>query len=327
MIGGASWLAAAAVAAPLVAGQPRESVRLVPRFVPGHSTRYSVEAEFVRRRAPRDDAPGTRIAQSLEMILETRGVDRDGVAAVRVALDRVRVRVEPLARPSATSTWEWSRAGGRPSLDGPDVASLSDANAGLVESPIEVLVGADGTVRAVAGLERASAVLAGRGADTEPLPVLGVLTPGAAESFFEGFWRLGGIEGVIPEVAEGDRLVVTRSLPLIAGYEARADTTYEVERATAAVVLLSGSTTFEIARSGVEPDPADPVPRIIDQSGRATVTWDPAAGRLVRRTAERSLTWSASLELPAPREPIVVRDFTSTRVTITLVPESPASGR
>lgn len=322
----ACWIAAAD-AAPLAAGQPHEAIRLAPRFVPGHSSRYVVEAEFVRRRAERDDAPGTKITQSVEMSLETRAVDRAGVAVVRVAFDGLGVRVQRLDQPPATSSWEWTRAGGKPSTDGPDVASLAAANAALVESTIEVRVAADGSVRGVAGLERAGVVLAARGADAEPLPVLGVLTPGAAESFFEGFWRLGGVEGVIPEVAAGDRLVVSRSLPLIAGHQARADTTYEVERATAGVVQLTGRTTFEIARSGVEPDPADPVPRIIDQSGRATVTWDPAAGRLVRRTVERSLTWSASLELPSPREPIVVRDFTSTRVTVTLVPESPAPGR
>lgn len=306
-----------------------EKIRLAPKFVPGQSVRYSVEGEFTRRRAPREDAPGTKVTQSFDVRLETRAVDREGIALIRVAFDRLRVRVErtgaeggagvPGSRPSPT-TWEWTRAADEPAGEGPEVPGLAEVNRALAEAGIEVRVASDGALRGVAGLERAYEALVARGRDAEPIPILGAFSPGAAESFFEGFWCLGPGDGSPPMVAMGDHWEVARSTPFPGGYEAESTTIYTIERMRSGVAEISGEVRSALRPPRIEPDPADPMPRIIDQSGRAAITWDSAAGRLVRRTLERSLTWSATLAL---REPLEVRDYTTTRLTITLTPEAP----
>ncbi|MFM9994731.1 MAG: hypothetical protein ACKVU4_02895 [Phycisphaerales bacterium] len=311
------------------AQEPGEKVLLAPKFVPGQSSRYTVEAEFTRRRAPREDAPGTIVTQAFDIRAETRTVDREGIAVVRVTFDRLRVRVErrggaadagdPAAGPTPT-TWEWNRAAGEPVSEGPPVAGMAQANAALADAVLEVRVAPDGALRGIAGLERAYEALVARGRDAEPIPILGALSPGAAESFLEGFWCLVPGDGSPPVVAIGESWEVARSTPFPGGYEAESTAVYTLERVRTSVAEISGQVRYALRSPRIEPDPADPMPRIVEQSARAAVTWDGAAGRLVRRRVERSLAWSTTLAL---REPLEVRDYTTTRVTITLMPEAP----
>ncbi len=307
------------------AAQP-DTVSLAPRFVAGQSVAYSLDAEFTRRRALRDDAPGTRLAQSADLTLLTVGVEPDGGATVRATFDRLRVRVEKLGADASTTTWEWRRAAEKPVTEGPDVRGLDEAYSALARSSIQMRLAPDGSLRTMEGLDRAHEALAASRDKDDPgaTPLLGVFSPGGVGTFFEGFWAVSTGAGRTRPLrpAPGDEWKAVKSQPLPAGYQARATTTYRLERVRADLADISGSTVFEIVPPRTEPDPADPVPKIVEQSGRVEAVWDGAAGRIVRRTSERSFAWLATVA-PAEREPIEVNDYTAARIEVKMADQPP----
>ncbi len=295
-------------------------ILLAPRFITGQSAVYTLDAEFTRRRAQRDDAPGTRLTQSADLTFVTVSAEPDGSAAVRATFERLLVRVETLGPDASSTTWEWRRAAEKPVTDGAGVPGLDEACSALVRSSIQLRIAADGSLRTIEGLERAYEALAAsreKGGD-DVTPILGVFSPGASVSFFEGFWSFGPGSGArVPRPAPGDRWKVTKSAPLFGGYQAEATTSYTLDRVRADAAEISGLVTFAIVPPRADPGPADPAPKIIEQSGRIEATWDTAARRVVRRLSERSLAWSATISLS---EPVEVKDYTTARVEIKLAP-------
>ncbi len=301
-----------------------QPILLAPRFVAGQSVAYTLDAEFTRRRAQRDDAPGTRLTQSADLTFVTVSAEPDGSAAVRATFDRLLVRVERLGPDASSTTWEWRRAAEKPVTDGAGVPGLDEACSALVRSSIQMRIAADGSLRTIEGLERTYEALAaarekGGGGGDDPTPVLGVFSPGAVVSFFEGFSSFGPGSGAkVPRPAPGDHWKVTKSAPLFGGYQAEATTNYSLDRVRADAADISGLVTFAIVPPRADPGPADPAPKIIEQSGRVEATWDTAARRIVRRLFERSLAWSATISLA---EPVEVKDYTTARVEIKLADE------
>ncbi len=300
-------------------GQPG-GVVLAPRFVAGESVTYTVEAKFTRRRADNEQAPGTRLTQSAALTFVT-GTERrggEGGAVVRATFDRLSTRIERLGDGSEPTVWEWTRAGGEPTTKGPEVAGLAESNLALVRSTILIEVGVDGSVESLDGIDRAYEALAeslreGEGPGT---PVLGVFSPGAVVTFFEGFWSLSdGVEA--PRPAPGESWDVRRSAPLFGGYEAEARTRYTLARIRDDVAEITGTMSFALVEPHIAPDPVAPMPRILRQSGRVEVDWDTASRRVVRRLSERSLDWGATIAL---KEPLERRDYTTARVELKLDP-------
>lgn len=296
--------------------QPRDAVLIAPRFTPGESMVYTVEAEFTRRRSTADDAPGTRLVQSADVTIETLVAEPDGGAAARLTFERLKTSVQTLGPDPRATSWEWRRAGGEPVTDGDPIAGLEEASLALARSAIRVRLAPDGTLRSVEGLEEAYDALRER-PPGDPTPILGVFSPGASVSFLEGFWSFSPGRGRAPRLSPGESWRVVKSAPLFSGYEAEAATTYTLDRIAGDNAEISGRTEFAIRPPAAQPDPADPAPRIIEQSGKVEAVWDTAARRVVRRRSERSLAWSATIALT---DPIEVKDITSSRVEIRLQP-------
>lgn len=301
-----------------------DTVSLAPRFVAGQSVAYTLDAEFTRRRALRDDAPGTKLAQSADLTLVTVGVDPDGGATVRATFDRLRVSVAKLGPDASTTTWEWRRAAEKPVTEGAGVPGLDEAYSALARSSIQMRVAPDGSLRTMEGLERAHEALAASRdkGDLEATPILGVFSAGGVGTFFEGFWAVstGGGRSRPLRPAPGDEWKAVKSQQLLGGYQVRATTTYRLERVRADLADVSGRTVFEMVPPRAEPDPADPVPKIVEQSGRVEAVWDGAAGRVVRRISERSFAWSATIT-PAELEPLERSDYTAARVEVKVAGE------
>lgn len=292
----------------------QDAVRFAARLDPDRPLRYQLDAEFSIRRSSAPDAPGVVLRQSAVLRLAPRTVNADGSARLLVSFDHLKIEQRLFTgKPEpGLSVWEWDGEGDPPA-PGQGAPAPFRAYPLLARARAEVTLRPGARVVAFSGWDAAQNA-ADPSPEEPPLAAfLGLFTRAGAPVLLQAILSPDP-DG--PARRPGDQWTVTESLALPGPSDGRIETTYTYDAAEGATARISGRVVASILPSRVRPDPADPVVEIAGQSGAVSLVWDTRAARLVERTSARAIDWVARLQL---REPLEVRDVTSSRVTIRLL--------
>lgn len=300
--------------------EAQEAVVLRPAFGVGQTVRYDLEAVFdvTGSMAGSDAERRERLEQAARVRATVTGVDRAGVATIRLAFDALRAE-RTAAGPDGdpeTQSFAWPPAEGEEAGGGSPMAAMHQV---LAEKGLELEVLPDGTIRKVSGMDAVYA--AGDGLE-EPLRsrALGLFAPGAVMNNLSAIWRVDPGERRTTR-RPGDAWAAVQRSPLGQLGTIVMTTRFTLDRVADGVAEITGRPTVALEAGEGLPDPALPAPELTKHEGAERVRWE-TAGRLLERERTGATAWTVRL---ATSEPMVANAATSERITIRLSEEpSPA---
>jgi hypothetical protein len=298
----------------------RQAVRFDPRPEAGRQLRYAMTAEYSLRTGIAAEAAGTVLKQSAVLRFTASPEHAAGSSAVRAAVERLRVeltRFDGAGTTPRTAVFEWNGTD-EPTVS-EDAPAVFRAYPVLVKSVADLRLHADGTIESFTGYDPVYAAAGAARSDGPRASFLGAFSQAGAWSLFESIYSVDPGEPPA-ERRVGDEWSRVEAIQLSPAREARTTTRLTFKSSEGALCRLEGGVRTEVQPPKGEPDPADPGVRVAEQRGSVALTWDASAGRLVERTAERFIVWEATLDLARP---VVVKDYTSSRITIRLVEDPP----
>lgn len=284
-------------AAFLLAAQPTARLHTLPE--PNQQHTYRIETRFELA----SDGQTATLEQDAHVRLVTVSAEPDGSAIVRATVDRVTV----VSR-SPGDEAKYAHPPQDEEVPDADLARIYDM---LTSAVVEFVIDPRGRPTLTSGLDRTLTAAEGfEGVDGVRL--LGIFGPGAMERMMSQIWTLDSTRA---ERRPGDTWNESHTQRVFGRRETRITTTYTLKGFADDIAVVDGDLKV-VLLPPARPDPTAPRLELVEQSGTTSARWDSGAGRLVSRTTETRLKWSASV---AAEPPITSEAVASSRVKITLL--------